>query len=288
MRIVRTVKAMQRLAREYRQSGLQIGLVPMMGSLHEGHLSLVRRARRSVSSRGRVVVSIYVNPTQFGPSEDFENYPRDFRRDVQLCRAAGVDLIFAPSNSEMYPAAAGRTFSTFVTEEDLACPMEGASRPTHFRGVATVVAKLFNIVAPDWAVFGQKDYQQAAVIQRMVRDLNFPVKVLVAPTLRELDGLAMSSRNQYLSAAERLQATALCQSIALARRMVRSTVRGYPVSRLQKALSAFISQHPAARVDYICVFDPITLQPLRRAERGSHLALAVFMGRTRLIDNGEL
>lgn len=260
-----------------------------MGYLHAGHVRLMRRARRAVGRAGIVVVSIYVNPTQFGPEEDFSKYPRDFGRDRRLCAEAGVDVIFAPSSdAEMYPAKPGEAFSTFVVEEDLSRPMEGASRPTHFRGVTTVVAKLFNLVLPNVAVFGAKDYQQAAVIQRMVRDLNFPVRVVVAPTEREPDGLALSSRNKYLSREERAQATVLWQAIQLAREIVRGSSRAIPAGRLREKLRQLIERQPAARVDYISFFHPRTLQSVTRVTRGAHLALAVFVGTTRLIDNGKL
>ena len=204
---------MQRLAGKWRLAGIKIGFVPTMGYLHAGHLSLVKRARQAVGKNGKVVVSIYVNPTQFAPKEDLSKYPRDLKRDLKLCRAAGVDVVFTPNDDETYPNKSKNKFSTYVVEEKLSQSMEGASRPTHFRGVTTVVAKLFNIVLPDVAVFGQKDFQQAAVIKRMVADLNFPVKIVVAPTLREPDGLAMSSRNKYLEGDLRIQATVLWRAI---------------------------------------------------------------------------
>src|SRR5882672_9066464 len=199
MRIIKSVSSMQRLAKRWQSQSLRVGLVPTMGYLHAGHVSLVKRARSLVGKGGEIIVSIYVNPTQFGPHEDFSKYPRDFARDAALCRAAGVDVVFAPSDKEMYPRNGAGAFSTYVTEEALSRGMEGASRPTHFRGVTTVVAKLFNIVRPEVAVFGAKDFQQAAVVQRMTRDLNYPLKIVVAPIHRERDGLAMSSRNKYLS-----------------------------------------------------------------------------------------
>lgn len=274
---------MQRLALRWRREHCRIGFVPTMGYLHAGHLSLVQRARRRVGAAGRVVVSIYVNPTQFGPQEDLSRYPRDFKRDQQLCREAGVDVIFAPGDGEMYPPGAKAGFSTYITEETLARGMEGAARPTHFRGVTTVVAKLFNLVLPDVAVFGAKDYQQAAVIQRMVRDLNFPVRIDVAPTHREPDGLAMSSRNKYLSPEERGQAVVLAEAL----RQARETVKAGPVDsvQLKQQLSRFIAGRPAARLDYIEIFDPETLVPLAQATPGARMALAVFFGKTRLIDN---
>ena len=199
MRMTRTPAAMQRWAGRWRREGRRIGFVPTMGYLHDGHVSLMHEARRRVGPDGAVVVSIYVNPTQFAPSEDLARYPRDMAGDRRRCREAGVDMIYAPTDAAMYPGRAEGRYSTYVVEERLGQGMEGASRPTHFRGVTTVVAKLFNAVLPDVAVFGAKDWQQAAVIRRMTRDLDFPVRIVVAPTRREADGLAMSSRNVYLA-----------------------------------------------------------------------------------------
>ncbi len=288
MRIVTTVAAMQRLARAWRRQGARIGFVPTMGCLHAGHISLVHRARRAVEKSGRVVVSIYVNPTQFGPKEDLANYPRDLTRDKQLCRAAGVDAVFVPGDAEMYPRGETDGFSTWVTEEKLSREMEGKSRPTHFRGVTTVVAKLFNIILPDVAVFGAKDWQQAAILQRMTRDLNFPVKLVVAPTHREPDGLAMSSRNKYLLGDLRQQAVALSQAIRQAQVKVQNAKQSLAAGSLTSQLKRFIELLPDARVDYIEFFDPDTLQPAKRVEHGTHMALAVFIGKTRLIDNARL
>jgi len=286
MQVITSVVSMQRLGGRWRREGARVGLVPTMGYLHAGHVSLVRRARRVVGDRGKVVVSIYVNPTQFGPAEDFSRYPRDLARDAKLCRSEGVDVIFAPGNAEMYPRAENAGFSTFVVEEALSRGMEGASRPTHFRGVTTVVAKLFNIVQPDVVVFGAKDFQQAAVIRRMVRDLNFPLKMVVAPTFRGRDGLAMSSRNEYLDTDQRAQAGALWEAIQKAK----AAVQRVPASsvRLKTLLKRHIERHPAARVDYIEFFNPGTLLPVRTVERGTRMALAVFIGKTRLIDNAAL
>jgi pantoate--beta-alanine ligase len=286
MRIVRQLSLMQQQALKWRRGGVRIGFVPTMGYLHAGHVSLVKRARRAVGKRGVVIVSIYVNPTQFAPNEDLSRYPRDFKRDRELCREAGADVIFFPDDTQMYPGKALGNYSSYVVEETLSRFMEGESRPTHFRGVTTVVAKLFNIVLPDVAVFGSKDFQQAAVIQRMVADLNFPVRIIVAPTIRERDGLAMSSRNKYLSADERAQATVLWQAIQKARSAVKA--RSMPTRSLQQQLRTLIEAQPAARVDYIAFFDPQTLQPSPTVKRGTHLALAVFVGKTRLIDNGAL
>ena len=288
MRIVTSVATMQRLALEWNRRSVPVGLVPTMGYLHEGHVSLVRKARDRVGKRGLVVVSIYVNPTQFGPTEDFANYPRDLPGDKKLCRGAGVDVIFVPGDLQMYPALDGAKFSTYVIEEKLSRGMEGVSRPTHFRGVSTAVAKLFNIVRPDVAVFGAKDFQQVAIVKRVARDLNFPVKIIVAPTVREADGLALSSRNKYLSSDERAQAVALWQAIQQARQTVRTSTQPIPASRLYSELKWLIETRPAARVDYIEFFDPETLQPIAKVERGARIALAVFVGKTRLIDNAEL
>ncbi len=251
MRFVRSVAVMQRLAKDWQRAGVRVGFVPTMGYLHQGHLSLVQRARRLTGKSGKVVVSIYVNPTQFGPKEDFSRYPRDLARDTRLCRAAGVDVVFAPDDRQMYPTNATGRFSTFVVEEDLSRRMEGASRPTHFRGVTTVVAKLFNIVQPQLAVFGAKDYQQAAIIKRMVRDLNFPVKIVVAPTFREPDGLAMSSRNRYLEGDLRSQALVLRRSIQKVQTDLHAARRPIPAARLKRNAKQFIERQPAARLDYI-------------------------------------
>jgi pantoate--beta-alanine ligase len=288
MQIVTSVAAMQRLSRRWQRAGTRISFVPTMGCLHEGHLSLVRRARRDVGARGKVVVSIYVNPTQFGPQEDFARYPRDLTRDLRLCRAAGVDAVFAPGDRAMYPGKAEGHYSTYVVEEKLARAMEGASRPGHFRGVTTVVAKLFNSVQPDVAVFGAKDLQQAAIIRRMVRDLNFPLRIVVAPTLREPDGLAMSSRNRRLIGGLRAQAVVLWLSIRRARALVRGSSRPVSAARLRAEVKKVIGRAPAARLDYVEFFEPETLVPVARVTRGTQMALAAFIGRTRLIDNARL
>jgi pantoate--beta-alanine ligase len=288
MRFVTSTAAMQRLAATWVEKGVRVGFVPTMGCLHDGHLSLVRRARQLVRPRGIVVVSVYVNPTQFGPTEDFAKYPRDLARDRDLCRAAGVDVVFAPEDRQMHPSRSAEKPSTLVVEEALSRGMEGASRPTHFRGVTTVVAKLFNLVRPTVAIFGAKDFQQAAVVRRMVRDLNFPVRIAVARIWREPDGLALSSRNRYLSPDEREQAVALWQAIRQARHVVRAARGPIPATRLRSELTWLVETRPAARVDYLEFFDPATLRPVAQVRRGTHLALAVFIGKTRLIDNGRL
>ena len=288
MKIVSKAAAMQRLGRGWQRGGVKVGFVPTMGFLHAGHLSLVRRARRLVGAGGVVVVSIYVNPTQFAAHEDLSKYPRDFARDCALCREAGVDVMFAPPDAEMYPGRAAADYSTYVVEETLTQGMEGAARPTHFRGVTTVVAKLFNLVLPTVAVFGAKDWQQAAVVRRMVRDLNFPLRVVVAPTLRERDGLAMSSRNKYLGAEERAQATILWRAQERARAVVRGAKAAIPAAALKCEVAELIATQPAARLDYVEFFDPDTLRPVAEVRSGAQMALAVFVGKTRLIDNGRL
>ncbi len=288
MRIVRSVAAMSRLARKWRGQGVRIGFVPTMGYLHAGHLSLVARARRLAGPRGKVIVSIYVNPTQFGPKEDFSRYPRDLKRDAGLCRKAGVDVVFAPTDGQMYPGKNREAFSTYVVEETLSRGMEGASRPTHFRGVTTVVAKLFNIVQPELAVFGAKDYQQAAVIKRMVRDLNYPVRIVTAPIFREPDGVAMSSRNKYLEGDLRNQAAVLWCSIQKVRSALRRSPGPIQAGRLKAELKKFIESQPDARLDYVEFFNPENLTPVAKVARGTRMALAVFVGKTRLIDNAAL
>jgi len=301
MRVISSAAAMQQFAMSLKRRGVRVGFVPTMGYLHAGHLSLVREARRRAGKNGKVVVSIYVNPTQFAPTEDLAKYPRDLKRDLKLCREAGVDAVFTPNDGEMYSTldcgdmsplskrrhvGALQNFSTYVVEEKLSRTMEGAARPVHFRGVTTVVAKLFNLVLPDVAVFGQKDFQQAAIIRRMVADLNFPVKIIVAPTLREPDGLAMSSRNKFLDAEQRAQAVILFHAL----QAVKAAVAKKPVSaaRLKADLKEFFTASPQARLDYVEFFDPETLTPVARVKRGTHMALAVFVGKTRLIDNARL
>jgi len=286
MNIIASVAAMQKQARRWKSAGAKIAMVPTMGFLHAGHLSLVREARRRAGKNGKVVVSIYVNPTQFGPKEDYSKYPRDFKRDLALLRAGAVDAVFTPSDLEMYPGKAEGRYSTYVVEERLSQGMEGAARPTHFRGVTTVVAKLFNLALPDVAVFGQKDFQQAAIIRRLVADLNFPVRIILAPTWREPDGLAMSSRNQYLDPDQRSQAVILYHALQAAKLAVRK--HAISATALRRDLRALITVAPLARLDYVEFFDPETLLPVKQVKHGTHMALAVFFGKTRLIDNAGL
>lgn len=276
MKIVTSPEDMQKTALALKRAGKRIGLVPTMGFLHEGHMSLVKLARRQVDM---VVLSIFVNPTQFGPNEDFSRYPRDFERDRALCAAAGVDIIFNPMPEAMYPPR----YSVHVEENALAKGLCGASRPGHFRGVLTVVAKLFNLTLPDVAVFGQKDAQQARLIQQMARDLNFPATIVLAPIIREPDGLAMSSRNTHLSPAERHEALGLHHALKTARHLYREGERN--AHRIITAMKAGIEQIPSARVDYIAIVDAETLQPVQRADTTVLVALAIYIGQTRLIDN---
>ena len=288
MRLVRSIATMQRLAGVWGRRGVRIGFVPTMGYLHAGHLSLVKRARQLVGRRGKVVVSIYVNPAQFGPREDFATYPRDLVRDLRHCRKEKVDVVFAPTDAEMYPCDGAGAFSTYVVEEDLSGGMEGVSRPTHFRGVTTVVAKLFHIVQPTVAVFGAKDYQQATIVKRMVRDLNFPLEIEVAPIYREPDGLAMSSRNRYLKGKARSRATVLCQAIESVHAALGRNSSALPAPRLKREVRTMVEREPGARLDYVEFFDPDTLEPASHVAHGTHMALAVFIGKTRLIDNSRL
>ena len=282
MKVFRSPKSIQRAS--ISADARPIVVVPTMGNLHEGHLSLIRKARTLAGENGLVLVTIFVNKTQFGPREDFKKYPRTLKEDLAHCRQLGVDIVFAPDDEAMY----GGDHSTFVSEERLAKRMEGASRPTHFRGVTTVVAKLFNLTQPDIAVFGAKDWQQTAVISRMVDDLNFPVRIVTAPTIREPDGLAMSSRNRYLKSAERAEATVLVETLRLAKRLVRTAKSPIGSAALGRRLEKQIATKRLAKLDYIEFFDPKTLEPAERIRRGTHMALAVFFGKTRLIDNGRL
>ena len=243
-----------------------------MGALHEGHLALIRRARKLAGARGMVAVSIFVNPAQFGPNEDFSKYPRPFALDAALCRKNGVDLLFNPAPGQMYPAG----FSTYVNEESLGAVLCGKSRPGHFRGVCTVVAKLFHILSPGIAVFGKKDFQQLAIIRRMVRDLDMPVKIAGVETVRERDGLALSSRNQYLSADERACAPVIRRALLAGAKEIRSA---------RKIVTRMIGPVPGAKIDYVEVLDAETLQPISDCTRTAVIAVAVFLGKTRLIDN---
>jgi pantoate--beta-alanine ligase len=276
MRILKTIKEMQQACRDLRAAGNQIGLVPTMGALHDGHLSLVRAA---MASSDVVAVSIFVNPTQFGPNEDFSKYPRNFEQDCALLEREGVDIVFAPDVSEMYPPGA----STFVNVEGLSERLDGASRPGHFRGVTTIVSKLFHIVAPHSAFFGQKDAAQVAVLRKMVRDLNMDVDVVVCPIVREADGLALSSRNVYLDPAQRTQALVLNRALVHAQELA---VRGErSAQQLLAEAQAVIANEPAVRLDYLVAVDPQTLEDVADLRHGAMIAVAAYIGPTRLIDN---
>lgn len=275
-RLVKIVRSPSRAARLARHAPRPLVLVPTMGALHAGHLSLIRKARTRAGPSGTVAVSIFVNPAQFGPGEDFSRYPRTFATDCRLCREAGVDLLFHPGAPAIYPPG----YSTYVDEERVSRALCGKARPGHFRGVCTVVLKLFNILAPDVAVFGAKDYQQAAVIRRMAADLNVPVRIVAAPTVREGDGLALSSRNAFLNPAERAQAPAIRRALLLA--------SDFPYERpadLARLVRREISAAPLARIDYVEVLDADTLGKPGPGARSLLIACAVFFGTTRLIDN---
>ena len=277
MQIISSPEIMQKTALELRRQGHRIGFVPTMGFLHEGHISLGRLARREADV---LVFSLFVNPLQFGPQEDFAGYPRDLARDTELSRQSGVDIIFNPSAQDMYLPAN----TVFIDENDLEKQLCGKSRPGHFRGVLTVVGKLFNLVLPDLAVFGQKDAQQAVLIRKMIRDLNFPVRMIIAPIIRESDGLAMSSRNAYLSPEERRAATCLSAALKSARRLYRSGERNCAV--LKAAMIDLIAKVGLASIDYVEITGGRDLKPLDKISTGEILiALAVRIGQTRLIDN---
>ncbi len=279
MRIATRVDEMKSIAEEYRKKGKRISFVPTMGYLHEGHLSLVDIARKD----GDIcVVSIFVNPIQFGPGEDYERYPRDVERDERLLEQRGCDVLFYPSASEMYP----EDFLTRVRVEKLSSILCGKSRPGHFEGVTTVVLKLFNIVKPHVAVFGEKDYQQLVIIKRMVRDLNLDVEIVAGEIIREKDGLAMSSRNVYLDPVERKQATCLFRSMLLAQDMVKAGISD--TKTIVEAVEGFIKKFDRARIDYVKIVHPDTLEELEEIHDRARILLAVYFGKARLIDNMEI
>ncbi len=274
--VISDIEEIRRICEEKRCAGVRVGLAPTMGALHEGHLSLVRLAAARADF---VVVSIFVNPTQFGPQEDLEKYPRDLEGDVRLLETAGAGLVFAPEAKRMYAG----NHASWVTVERLTAGLCGVSRPVHFRGVATVVTKLFNIVRPHLAVFGQKDAQQVAVIRRMVRDLNMGIEIVVAPIVREPDGLALSSRNRYLSPREREEALVLRRALDAAEALVKEGVAD--ASLIRERVMAVIGSAPLASVDYAEIVDPEEMTSVRDVSGGALLALAVRIGSTRLIDN---
>lgn len=274
--ITRTIADTRTALQQLRANGRTVGLVPTMGALHEGHLSLVRAAKAQCDV---VAVSLFVNPTQFGPNEDLAKYPRTFESDRALLEREGVDLLFAPTLEEMYQQGA----STFVDVEGISSRLDGASRPGHFRGVATVVAKLFHIFNPDKAFFGQKDAAQVAVLKKMVRDLNFPLQIIVCPIVREPDGLAMSSRNRYLSTEERKQALVLSRALHEMEKQAASNITD--AKKLLESAQVILKQEPEVRIDYCRIVNPDSLEDIKDTKNGALVAIAAFVGTTRLIDN---
>lgn len=275
MKIVETVKEVREQVKEWKKQGLSVGFVPTMGYLHEGHKSLMDAARKG---NDKVVVSIFVNPMQFGPTEDLATYPRDLDHDAALCESAGVDLIFHPEAEEMYE----KDFCSFVDMTGLTEGLCGKTRPIHFRGVCTVVNKLFNIVTPDHAYFGQKDGQQLAVIKRMVRDLNMDIEIVGCPIVREEDGLAKSSRNTYLSPEERKAALILSKTVALGKELAKTEK---DANKVVEAMKKNIETEPLAKIDYVEAVDALSMAPVEKLEGACMLAMAVYIGKTRLIDN---
>lgn len=274
MKVATQISSVTEEVRAWKDSGLSIGLVPTMGALHDGHKSLIERCRKE---NDKVIVSVFVNPIQFGPNEDFEQYPRPFEKDKEICEALGADLVFHPDPSEMY-----QDLRTFVTIEGLTDNLCGVSRPTHFRGVCTVVSKLFNITKAERAYFGQKDAQQLAIIRKMVKDLNFDVEIKGCPIVRESDGLAKSSRNKYLNEEERKAALCLSKSLKLA---MESISPGMKASELIDIIRSEIEKEPLSRIDYASCVDALTMEDVETIDRDVLIAIAVYIGKTRLIDN---
>lgn len=274
MQVTKTVEETRKLIKNWKREGKSVGLVPTMGFLHEGHASLIKRCREE---NDIVVVSDFVNPTQFGPNEDLEAYPRDFERDSKLCESLGTDLIFHPEPEDMYqdPCA-------YVSIDTLSETLCGKTRPIHFKGVCTVVSKLFNIVTPDRAYFGQKDAQQLAIIRKMVSDLNFDIEIVGCPIVREEDGLAKSSRNTYLNNEERKAALCLSRAVKRGQELIRP---GVNVNEVLEGMREVIEEEPLARIDYVSIVDAFTMQPVKKVERSVLAAMAVYIGKTRLIDN---
>ncbi|MFR5814646.1 pantoate--beta-alanine ligase [Hominisplanchenecus sp.] len=274
MQVTKTVEETRKQIKQWKKEGKTIGLVPTMGFLHEGHASLIRKCREQ---NDIVVVSDFVNPTQFGPNEDLEAYPRDFERDSKLCESLGADLIFAPSPEDMYHDP-----HTFVSIDTLSETLCGKTRPIHFKGVCTVVTKLFHIVAPDRAYFGEKDAQQLAIIRKMVKDLNFDIEIVGCPIVREEDGLAKSSRNTYLNDKERQAALCLSRAVKTGKEVIYT---GADAKEVLNPMKAIIEAEPLARIDYVMMVDALTMQPIEKADRDVLVAMAVYIGKTRLIDN---
>lgn len=276
MKVIRSIKEMSAVIKKIKAKRKRIGFVPTMGALHAGHLSLIRRARKE---NDFTIVSIFVNPAQFASGEDFEKYPRNLRADALLCKKEGVDIVFYPAVKEVYPDG----FRSYVTVEGLSGLLCGKSRPGHFKGVATAVTKLFNIICPDTAYFGQKDAQQALIIKRLARDLNMPVKIKVMPIIRDKDGLAISSRNAYLDEKERKEAVVLSAALEMARDLISRGIRD--AREVARRVSGLIKAKKKARIDYLAVVDPQDLKPVKKIKGNCLIALAVWVGKTRLIDN---
>jgi pantoate--beta-alanine ligase len=282
VKTIQSIPSLRAWIGKMRKIDRKIAFVPTMGALHEGHLALVRHARRLVGKKGVVVVSIYVNPSQFNRKSDLQKYPRVEKQDLSLCRREGVDMTFLPATADIYPS----NFSTWVEENQLSLPLCGATRPGHFKGVCTIVCKLFNLVQPDLAVFGQKDAQQLAVIKRMVRDLDFPIKIVESPTIRESDGLAMSSRNLRLTVNQRIEAPKIHQALLNLRSAFRAGKRS--TKSLIATTRRELENIPGLKIDYLELVDSDSLSPRTRASRGDLVAVAAFMGDVRLIDNIRL
>ncbi|MFH1413861.1 MAG: pantoate--beta-alanine ligase [Candidatus Omnitrophota bacterium] len=276
MKVIRSVKKMAALSKKYKGRGESIGFVPTMGALHKGHISLIRNAHKGCDL---VVVSIFVNPAQFSPKEDFRRYPRNLMADTNICKREGVDIIFFPDAGEMYP----KNYKTYLEVDDLSQVLCGKFRPGHFRGVATVLTKLFNIVNPDFAYFGQKDALQAIITKRLVDDLNIPVKIKILPIIREMDGLAMSSRNIYLSRVQREEAAVLYQALRIAGSLIKKGNRSS--KEIIRRMRLLILKKKTARIQYVSIFDLKEFKPVKRIKGRILIALAVFFGKMRLIDN---
>ncbi|MCX5692871.1 MAG: pantoate--beta-alanine ligase [Candidatus Omnitrophica bacterium] len=276
MKVYKSISSLIKKVREVKKQGYKIGLVPTMGFLHKGHMSLIRKARKDTDY---IIVSIFVNPAQFGPKEDLKRYPVDLKRDFMLCEREGVDIIFTPEAKEMYPNG----YATYVNVEKITDTLCGASRPGHFRGVSTVVAKLFNITMPDIAYFGRKDAQQAIIIKRMTEDLNMGVKIKVMPIVREKDGLAMSSRNVYLNRKERCRSQSICKSLKSAKELFNSGER--ESKKIINKIKRVIDNQPDTKIDYVAIVDTKDLKDIKRISGEALVAVAVWIGKTRLIDN---
>lgn len=279
---------MNRQVSTWQIEGRSIILIPTMGCLHKGHIHLIKLAKKKAGNDGKVVVSLFVNPHQFAPNEDFDQYPRSESNDLSICQKLNVDVIFLPSVSEIYPSTHGLPFSTYVSENALSLLMEGQSRPDHFRGVTTILIILFHIIKPTHSVFGEKDFQQVAIVKKMISDLHIPVKMIIGKTIREADGLALSSRNSYLTTHQRPFANLLFRCIRVSRKRVREASHPVSALSLKHDLLKMIDETPEAKLDYLEFFDPISLKPISQVSRKDRIGLAITFGKTRLIDNGQM